>query len=89
MAEAARKPRLETGRDEGEGGRCCNVDIPSARRSRPGWPVPKRIIYYIDCFSRELANLCGHRQAGPQRDGCPAAGRARNPGVASAGPGRC
>jgi hypothetical protein len=32
MAEAARKPRLETRRDEGEGGRCGNVDIPSAGR---------------------------------------------------------
>src|ERR1700729_40296 len=32
MAEAARKPRRETRRDEGEGGRCGNIDIPSAGR---------------------------------------------------------
>jgi hypothetical protein len=32
MAEAARKPRRETRRDEGEGGRYGNVDIPSAGR---------------------------------------------------------
>jgi hypothetical protein len=54
-AEAARKPRLETRRDEGEGGRCGNVDIPSAGRQPAQWPVPKRIIYYIDRFSREWA----------------------------------
>jgi hypothetical protein len=32
MAEAARKPRLETRRDEGEGGRCGSIGIPSAGR---------------------------------------------------------
>src|ERR1700722_215882 len=79
MAEAARKPRLETRCDEGEGGRCGNIDIPSAGRQSAGTAGPERVIYYADCFSREKATLGVHRcrraaDAGPLEGGGAALG---------------
>jgi hypothetical protein len=49
MAEAARKPRLETRRDEGEGGRYGNIGIPSAGRkpARMTGPEEDYLLYRL------------------------------------------